>query len=437
MKIAILGFAGQGQSSFEYWNTRENELTICDRDERIVIPSEAKANLGPAYLKNLSEFDLIVRTPIVHPREIVANNPENPNILDKVTSNTNEFFRVCPSKNIIGVTGTKGKGTTSTLIATMLKATGKKVHIGGNIGTPPLELLKEGIEPNDWVVLELANFQLIDLKYSPKIAVCLMVVPEHLDWHEDMEEYIAAKQQLFINQNQEDIAVYFADNEDSESIASASDGTLIPYFAKPGACVENDTVYIESHAICKTSEIGLLGKHNWQNVCAAITTIWQITQATEQIHKVLVEFTGLPYRIELVRTINNVRYYNDSFATAAGATIAAINAISGNKVLIIGGFDRGLDLTEISVEIKRKEKEIRKVLIIGASAQRTAEALDGSKYENYTISDSKEMNEIVKLATSFARPGDAIVLSPAFASFDMFKNFEERGNKFNEAVRSL
>lgn len=437
MKIAILGFAGQGQSSFEYWNTRENELTICDRDERIVIPSEAKANLGPAYLKNLSEFDLIVRTPIVHPREIVANNPENPNILDKVTSNTNEFFRVCPSKNIIGVTGTKGKGTTSTLIATMLKATGKKVHIGGNIGTPPLELLKEGIEPNDWVVLELANFQLIDLKYSPKIAVCLMVVPEHLDWHEDMEEYIAAKQQLFINQNQEDIAVYFADNEDSESIASASDGTLIPYFAKPGAYVENDTVYIESHAICKTSEIGLLGKHNWQNVCAAITTIWQITQATEQIHKVLVEFTGLPYRIELVRTINNVRYYNDSFATAAGATIAAINAISGNKVLIIGGFDRGLDLTEISVEIKRKEKEIRKVLIIGASAQRTAEALDGSKYENYTISDSKEMNEIVKLATSFARPGDAIVLSPAFASFDMFKNFEERGNKFNEAVRSL
>ncbi len=437
MKIAILGFAGQGQSSFEYWNTRENELTICDRDERIVIPSEAKANLGPAYLKNLSEFDLIVRTPIVHPREIVANNPENQNILDKVTSNTNEFFRVCPSKNIIGVTGTKGKGTTSTLIATMLKATGKKVHIGGNIGTPPLELLKEGIEPNDWVVLELANFQLIDLKYSPKIAVCLMVVPEHLDWHEDMEEYIAAKQQLFINQNQEDIAVYFADNEDSESIASASDGTLIPYFAKPGAYVENDTVYIESHAICKTSEIGLLGKHNWQNVCAAITTIWQITQATEQIHKVLVEFTGLPYRIELVRTINNVRYYNDSFATAAGATIAAINAISGNKVLIIGGFDRGLDLTEISVEIKRKEKEIRKVLIIGASAQRTAEALDGSKYENYTISDSKEMNEIVKLATSFARPGDAIVLSPAFASFDMFKNFEERGNKFNEAVRSL
>ena len=437
MKIAILGFAGQGQSSFEYWNTQENELTICDQDEKIVIPSGAKANLGPTYLKNLSKFDLIVRTPIVHPREIVANNPENPNILDKVTSNTNEFFRVCPSKNIIGITGTKGKGTTSTLTATMLEAAGKKVHIGGNIGTPPLELLKEGIEPDDWVVLELANFQLIDLKYSPKIAVCLMVVPEHLDWHEDMEEYIAAKQQLFINQNQEDIAVYFVNNEDSESIASASEGTLIPYFAKPGAYVENGTVYIENHDICKTSEIGLLGKHNWQNVCAAITTVWQIIQSTEQIHKVLVEFTGLPYRIELVRTVNNIRYYNDSFATAAGATIAAINAISGNKVLIIGGFDRGLDLTEISVEIKRKEKEIRKVLIIGASAQRTAKALDNSKYANYTVTESKEMDEIVKLATSFARPGDAIVLSPAFASFDMFKNFEERGNKFNEAVRSL
>ena len=221
MKIAILGFAGQGQSSFEYWNTQENELTICDRDEKIVIPHGAKAILGPTYLKNLSQFDLIVRTPIVHPRDIIASNPENPNILDKVTSNTNEFFRVCPSKNIIGVTGTKGKGTTSTLIAAILEAVGEKVHIGGNIGTPPLELLKGGIEPDDWVVLELANFQLIDLKYSPKIAVCLMVVPEHLDWHEDMEEYIAAKQQLFINQSQKDIAIYYADNEDSESIASS------------------------------------------------------------------------------------------------------------------------------------------------------------------------------------------------------------------------
>ena len=186
MKIAILGFGKQGLSAYDYWKGPDNAITICDENEVLELPEGTSGQLGQNYLHELDKFDLIVRSPSVHPKDItVANSPAT---LDKVTSVTNEFFRVCPSKNIVGVTGTKGKGTTSTLIAKILEADGKKVHIGGNIGTPPLDMLKNGIEPEDWVVLELANFQLIDLNYSPKIAVCLMIAPEHLDWHTDVNE---------------------------------------------------------------------------------------------------------------------------------------------------------------------------------------------------------------------------------------------------------
>lgn len=437
MKIAILGFAGQGQSSFEYWNTPGNEITICDQSKDITIPEGTLAQLGDDYLANLDRFDLIVRTPILHPRDIVAANPDSPNILDKVTSNTNEFFRASPTQNIIGVTGTKGKGTTSTLITRMLEAAGKKVHLGGNIGIPPLELLKDNIQADDWVVLELANFQLIDLKYSPHIAVCLMIEPEHQDWHEDLEEYIAAKQQLFIHQKSDDVAIFYAKNENSISIADASEGLQIPYYEKPGAVIENETVVIDGNTLCQTNELKLLGTHNWQNVCAATTAVWQITQDNAALRSALTSFSGLPYRIELRREVNGVKYFNDSFATAPGAAIAAMNAINEPKVMIIGGYDRGLPLEELAEAIKQKGDSIRKIVLIGASADRTAEVFAQKGLTNFVHCRAKSMPEIVATATSEAQPGDAVVLSPSFASFDMFKNFEERGNFYNEAVAAL
>lgn len=436
MKIAIIGFAGQGTSSFEYWNTPDNTITICDMSTDIAIPEGIQSQLGPDYLANLDQFDLIIRTPKLHPRDIAAANPETLDILEKVTSNTNEFFKVCPTKNIIGVTGTKGKGTTSTLITKMLEAAGKRVHLGGNIGIPPLELLKNDIQPDDWVVLELANFQLIDLKYSPKIAVCLMVEPEHLDWHEDMEEYIAAKQQLFIHQNSDDIAIYYGQNENSESIADASEGMQIPYFAAPGAEVVNDRLVIGGHVICPVSDFSLRGKHNWQNICAATTATAQITEDFDAIKTAIQAFLGLPYRIELRKTIAGVNYYNDSFATAPGATVAALDAITEPKVMILGGYDRGLDLSELVKAVVERSSQIRKLVIIGQSGERLISALKASGYDNF-VQTKGTMLDIVASAAAEAQPGDAVVLSPAFASFDMFKNFEDRGNKFNEAVESL
>lgn len=437
MKIAIIGYAGQGRAAYEHWDTDDNHLTICDKSTDVQVPSGVEGRLGEDYLSELDDFDLIVRTPILHPQQIIDANPQSPNILDKVTTVTNEFFKSSPSKNIIGVTGTKGKGTTSTLITRILESAGHRVHLGGNIGIPPLDLLKDDIQSSDWVVLELANFQLIDLKYSPPIAVCLMITPEHLDWHKDMEEYITAKQQLFARQKDQDIAIYYSKNDISKRIASVSRGRSIPFLERPGAVVEDDIIQIDGKKICRTAELKLVGKHNWQNVCAAVTAVWQITQDVPAIRKAVINFSGLPHRIEKVREVDGVAFYNDSFATGQGATIAAIEAIQVPKVMILGGYDRMLDLAELAKAIVANQASIRKILLIGASADRTAEVLDAHGFKNYVKTKSHTMPEIVADAQKLAKGGDAVVLSPGFASFDMFKNFEERGNLYKAAVEGL
>jgi UDP-N-acetylmuramoylalanine--D-glutamate ligase len=434
MKIAIVGFGAQGRSAYEYWRAG-NSITVCDKNEDLQLPADVTPKLGADHLKHLDQFDLIVRSPVVHPSDIAAAN--TPEILEKVTTVTNQFFKVSPTTNIIGVTGTKGKGTTSTLITKMLEATGRRVHLGGNIGIPPLDLLQNDIQPTDWVVLELANFQLIDLNHSPNIAVCLMVVPEHLDWHTDVKEYFESKRQLFAHQTAKDLAVYYADNDNSEHIASAGNGHKMPYGTAPGAFVKNGIIGIDQRGICKTTELKLLGEHNWQNVCAALTVVWQIAPDVEALRSALTSFTGLPFRLELRREVHDIRYYNDSFAAAPPAPAAALQAIAGSKVMIIGGFDRNLDLTDLAAALKAHSKDIRHVLLIGASGQRTAYELEDEGFNKYTVSQAKTMKEIVAEATALAKPGDAVVLSPGFPSFDMFKNFEDRGEQYNAAVEQL
>jgi UDP-N-acetylmuramoylalanine--D-glutamate ligase len=438
MKIAILGYGSQGRSAYEYWRQSGNEITVCDADESVELPKDVEKRLGGDYLKDLDSYDLIVRTPALHPREITQANPQAPDILEKVTSVTNEFFRVCPTKNIVGITGTKGKGTTSILIGTMLEAMGKRVHVGGNIGIPPLDMLKENIQSEDWVVLELANFQLIDLKYSPPMAICLMVEPEHQDWHNDIDEYIEAKRQLFKHQVEGDIAVYYADNNYSCTIAQASPGFLLPYMAKPGAIVtETGKFMIDGQEICTVDDVKLRGKHNWQNVCAAITAVWQIEQDVKALHRAISSFAGLPHRLELVREVDGVTYFNDSFASAPPATEAAIEAIEGQKVLIVGGHDRGLDLTQLARTIAAHQNQLRRLVIMGASGPRLEKALLAHGYRNYDLLKDKTMADIVAHARSCAEQGDSVVLSPGFASFDMFRNFEDRGQQYKDCVNAL
>lgn len=434
MKIALLGFDNEGRSSYEYFKAQGHELTICDQNVAVVVPEGVETVLGDNYLDNLDRFDLIVRTAGLPISKIYDANPDlSP---DKVTSQVNEFFKVCPTKQIVGVTGTKGKGTTSTLLTNILKEAELDVHLGGNIGIPVLELLPE-LKADSWVVLELSSYQLSDLQRSPSLAVCLMVVPEHIDWHGSFEEYVAAKTRLFQFQSSDDTAVFYAKSETSEQIASASAGTKLPFMADPGAEVINENIVINGKTICNVDELKLLGVHNWQNACAAVTAAWQITQNVDAMRKVLTSFSGLPYRIEFRAEVNGVRYYNDSFATGGGASAAAIKSIPGMKVMIIGGYDRFIDLMPFADVIKSEEAGIRSILLIGEAAARMAECLDSVEFTNYTLSSASTMPAIVEAATNLAEPGDAVVLSPGFASFDLFKNFEQRGELFNEAVSSL
>ncbi len=430
MKIAIVGFDREGRATYDFFTGKGHDITICDQNDQLELPTGVNSQLGDGYLDNLDGFEVIVRTPGLHPAKILEKNPD---VGGKITSGTNLFFENCPTKNVIGVTGTKGKGTTSTLIFKMLEADGKDAHLLGNIGTPMLSALNN-LTSESWVVLELSNFQLIDLRYSPHIATVLMVEPEHLDWHEDFEEYIAAKQQLFIHQISNDIAIYYAKNDNSLSIADASEGRLIPYYAAPGAEVFDNSIVIDDQVICNVSELKLLGKHNWQNACAAVTTVWQVTKNIETIRSVLGSFTGLEHRLEFVREVNGVKYYDDSFGTTPQTAQVAIEAFTEPKVVILGGSDKGAPFDKLAKTVTNNN--VKAVVIIGQMGPVIGAELNKLGYTS-VYDGGANMSSIIETTQKLAEPGDVILLSTGCASFGMFKNYKDRGDQFIAAVKAL
>ena len=430
MKIAVVGYGMEGVASYEYFTRKGHEVTICDQSTDIAAPDGTLTQLGDGYLDNLSQFDLIVRTAGMHPNVILAKNP---GVEAKITTQLNEFMRACPTKNTIGITGTKGKGTTTTLTTKMLEAAGKQVFVGGNIGIPLFSFIDQ-LTPESWVVLELSSFQLIDLQFSPHIALCLMVVPEHLNWHADMEEYLDAKSQLFAHQTADDIAIYFADNENSKRIAGAGNGQKLPYFALPGAVVDEGVITMVGQQICRTDELQLLGKHNWQNACAAVTAAWQVTQDVTAMRSVLTTFSGLEHRLEFVRELDGVKYYDDSFGTTPETAIVAMQAFTEPKVVILGGSDKGAEYDELAQAVQ--DSNVRLALLIGDQAARIQTALEKVGFTNFTPG-GENMTEIIQNARSAAKPGDIVLLSTGCASFGMFENYKDRGNQFKAAVQAL
>jgi len=431
MKIAILGYGLEGKSAYEYFSAQEYELTICDQNATLEVPPGAETVLGEQYLDNLDRFDLLIRSPGLSPAAILERNP---NVASKLSSQINEFMKASPTKNIIGITGTKGKGTTSTLIARMLGAGGHQVRLGGNIGVPPLSFIHE-LTNESWVVLELSSFQLIDLKQSPHIAVCLMVVPEHLNWHGTMQDYTLAKSQLFSHQKTDDYAIYFANNPTSRQIAENGDGQKVPYYTAPGAFVENGAFTIANQVICPTSDIKLVGEHNWQNVCAALTAVWQAgMQNVAELRSVLKTFSGLEHRLELVRELNGVRYFDDSFGTTPETAIVALQAFSEPKVIVLGGSDKRASYDELAKAVA--SSNVRKALLIGDQAGRIQTALEQAGFTNFAPGGD-DMKAIVANAQAAAQSGDVVLLSPACASFGMFIDYKDRGNQFKQAVQAL
>lgn len=394
------------------------------------MPRGVDAVLGDGYLDDLDRFDLIVRTAGLRPQKILENNP---NVGTKLTSQTNTFFHASPTKNIIGVTGTKGKGTTSTLITKMLEAAGKDVHLGGNIGIPPLSFINK-LKRDSWVVLELSSFQLSDLQYAPHIGICLMVVPEHLNWHDDMDDYVGAKSRMFALQTSEDIAISFAENEISRTIASSGNAVQIPYFAEPGAYVNDANILIGEQVICATSDLKLLGAHNWQNACAAVTAVWQITQNIKAIRKVLTSFSGLEHRLEFVREVGGIKYYDDSFGTTPETAAVAIESFTEPKVVILGGSDKGAEFDVLAQTVK--DNNVRQAVIIGDTGPKIITALQKAGFSDISLG-GKTMESILKTCREHAQPGDVVLLSTGCASFGLFENYKDRGNQFKQLVQQL
>lgn len=428
MKIAVAGYGIEGEASYRYFTGKGDDVTILDEREAVdSLPEGARTILGPSAFTNLAEYDMVVRTPSLAPAKLAGAR--------KIWSATNEFFAQCNAP-IIGVTGTKGKGTTSSLIAAILSKADKTVHLVGNIGTPALDVLSK-ITKDDIVVYELSSFQLWDLERSPHVAVVLLIEPDHLNVHKGFNDYVLAKANIGVHQTADDIMIYHPDNQQSARVASLSlAGKKMRFLTQEAAHIEDGVIIIDGHKICEVQQVGLLGEYNLQNVSAAISAAWQFTQNKDAIAEAVRSFKGLPHRLEFVREVYGVRYYNDSFSSAPTATMAAITAFEDPIVLIVGGYDRGIDFEPL-VQSIRNAKNIRQVIAIGQTRERLTTLLRDAGMKNVHSINEQTIGPVVEVAAKSAQAGDVVLLSPGCASFDMFKNFYERGEMFKRAVEEL
>lgn len=467
MKIAIAGYGVEGEENYAYWSQRLQDgdtITIVDERDQPSrpLPNGAPTILGEGAFSKLEDFDLVVRTAGLPPRKITTNG--------KIWSATNEFFEKCPAP-IIGVTGSKGKGTTASLITALLEAAGKKVWLVGNIGKPALSVLNE-VQPDDNVVYELSSFQLWDAHYSPQTAVVLFIEQEHLDVHLSMNEYVDAKANITRFQAAQNRLVYDADNQYAASIAAASRAYKVGYYEyseanshvannHEGAYIENGVFYYRVHdavyELCAVEALLLPGEHNKTNAIAAIDAAWTslyevarreaedtgapIEAPLQRIVKTgLGAFKGLPHRLAYVQTVNGVEYYDDSIATTPASAVAALKAFPGKeKVIILGGSYKGSNFAEVADTLAQSEYAAH-VLLIGSEAKRISEALD-ARGLTYTYVEGQTGEEVianaVRRASELLLHGGVVLLSPAAASFGLFSNYADRGEKYIAAVQGV
>jgi len=452
-KVAIIGLSTEGQDAIKFFLSEGSDIVCADRRDEKTFFSEypdlqtlpVRYSLGVSYLSCLDTADIIVRTPgmaLLTPELIEAKAAGK-----EITSVTKLFFEFCNAP-IIGVTGTKGKGTTSTLIYEMLKKGGKTVYLGGNVGTPLLSQVKH-MHSEDWVVLELSSFQLEDLTKSPHIAVVLKITQDHLanfdplasNYHVSRDTYVEAKKQIVSHQTPGDIAIFNADDPTASSFVEYCPAKKYYFGNKDtaGAQIVNNEVVLtvgeKSVPIAKLSEIQLLGAHNLENVAAASLTAFLIGISEETIKTVVQTFPGLPHRLEKVAEKKGVTYINDSFSTTPETTIAAIHAFSSPIILIIGGSEKGSDFIEMGKSIATSL--VKKVIVVGEMTDRIMAALKQGGYQGEVVTGITAMHEMVRSASESATSGDVVLLSPACASFGLFKNYKERGKQFRYEVSLL
>ncbi len=438
-RILVLGLGVSNQPLVRLLLSHGLDVTACDRADtpsaRALGELGAKLQLGEDYLDNLSA-DVVFRTPGMHPdtpalAQLRAQGAQ-------ITSEMEAFFAVCPCR-IIAVTGSDGKTTTTTLIAEMLKQAGRRVWVGGNIGQPLLDQA-ERMQADDLAVLELSSFQLMTMRVSPQVAVVTNLAPNHLDVHKDMEEYVAAKQNIFLHQSGQGLLVLNRDNAYTRAFAALAPGR-VKWFSRQqrpeqGLWDDGETIRRGDQPLLRHAEILLPGIHNVENYMAAICAVEGLV-SDEDIRAVARSFRGVEHRIELVRELGGVRYYNDSIASSPSRTIAGLRSFPEKVILIAGGYDKHIPYDVLGPEIVQ---HCKRLVLTGATAEKIRAATlaaPGYRPGQPEIEQHADFFEAIRAAARAAQPGDVVILSPASASFDQFKNFMERGAAFKQAVLAL
>ena len=458
--ICIIGFGKEGQAVARFLRRHHLRAKVFDEQPLSAFPTElVREYEGAGFsfscgepITDLAGMEVVFRSPGFHRLHAVLQAAEARGAI--VTSQTKWFLELFPAL-VVGVTGTKGKGTTVSLIARCLEAavmqggvadkisSDAAVWVTGNIGkADPLDLL-DALEPKDFVVFELSSFQLQDVTVGPRIGVCLMVTSEHLDHHKSLEEYHAAKATILSYQTARDFAVYARDYEISRRIGQLSSGTRYSYgkgtSAQPGVSIVGETLVFSG-----TSEEGVLdvqgrilrGVHNLENMAAAGLAAMAAGVPLRVIGEASVAFAGLEHRLEYVRTVRDIAFYNDSFATTPESTMAAIASFENPKVVILGGSEKQSDFTGLA-ELITHSNSIRALIIVGVTTARIVQALERAGYAGIYKTGARTMGEICDQALEVAQAGDVVLLSPACASFDMFLNYKERGLQFKARVSAI
>ena len=439
-KIAVLGLGVSNRPLVRLLLEFGCDVTGCDRTPREKLDQEVleleaagcKLSLGDGYLEGI-QADLVFRTPGMHPGNpaIVALARQGA----EITSEMEVFFEVCPCTRI-AVTGSDGKTTTTTLVSEMLKAEGKKVWLGGNIGTPLLPLVRE-MGPDDYAVVELSSFQLMDMKRSPHIALITNLAPNHLDVHKDMDEYVEAKKNIYRFQQEADVLVINADNAITAPLAGPGETRAFSRQGKDALVrLEDGVIYRNGQAVLNKADILLPGEHNVENYMAAIAVVQGLV-ADETIRQVAKTFGGVEHRIELVRVKDGVRFYNDSIASSPSRTIAGLLSFPEKVILIAGGYDKHIPYDVLGPVIC---DHVKKLFLGGATGPKIRAAVEAAA--NYQpdaieIVDCGNFDAAVLAAAAAAKSGDVVLMSPASAAFDQFKNFMVRGEHYKKMVREL
>ena len=448
-KVAIIGLGVSNLPLLDYMYEKNAKVTVFDEKEEKDIEKNILEKLknykfdyffGKNCFENLKGFDIIFRSPSFLPtrKELVEEEKRGAII----TSEIEMLMKLTPA-TIIGVTGSDGKTTTTSLIYSILKNAGYNTYLGGNIGIPLFTKLNE-MKPNDIVVLELSSFQLMGMDVSPHIGVITNITPNHLNIHKDYQEYINAKKNIFKHQNKDDYIILNYDNDITRNCAKEAKSKVIFFSGKEklenGFIVDNKIIKkcedgIRTHILdCK--DVLLRGEHNFENIATAIAATSSLVDIDKSIDTIK-EFKAVEHRLEYVRTIDDVKWYNDSVSSSPTRTIAGLKSFDEDIVLIAGGYDKNLDYTPIAKPILKKVKTL---ILLGQTSGKIFDAVkeeEEKENKNIDIFMVNTLEEAVNLARKQAKVGEIVLFSPASASFDMFKNFADRGNKFKDLVNKL